>query len=76
MTIDGEQLDMHEFNGVVQRKIIIHPPAKKSEADGFDLRIEKLNVLKIIQKGHNPLDTDNLIKDTLWNEQIKYSEQS
>lgn len=67
---------MHEFKGVTENTITIHPPEKESGVDGFDLTIEKLNVLKTIQENRDPWDVENLDKDkdTLWNERIKYSE--
>lgn len=73
MSIDGRQLLMHEFNGIVQNTITVHPPAKESDVDGFYLFIAKLNVLKTILEGRNPFDMGNLCKDILWNGRIKYS---
>lgn len=67
---------MREFEGITKNAMTIHPPMKKHEVDGFDLTIEKFNVLKTIQENRDPCDVENLDKDkdTLWNGRIQYSE--
>ena len=74
--INGRQLAMHEFNGIIQNKITIHPPKKTPGVDGFDLIIQKINMFKTIYANPNSSDLTNIVKDILWNRRIMYAEHS
>jgi hypothetical protein len=74
--IDGRRLKIHEFNGVTNNKITIHPPPKTTEGNNFHLIIKKINVLKTLEQNLNPLDLNNLKKDPLLDISVEYRNHS
>jgi hypothetical protein len=74
--INGERLKIHEFNGITNNKITIHPPPKTTEANNFHLIIKKINVLKTLEQNLNPLDLNKLKIDPLLNISVEYTNHS
>jgi hypothetical protein len=74
VTVNGRQLDSHEFTGVSQKTIKIYPPPKESGTDYVDLAIAKRNLLKTLNQKLDPYK--NLLEDVLLKTKIKYADHS